>query len=91
MVALILSQTYHAQGFYIHSLDCLDREWRNDTIRKEYENAVSVRDLANKWTLSQRWVEDIIGRPNSGETGKQLMLLGQMKQILPSLYFQTKR
>ncbi|MDH4317915.1 MAG: hypothetical protein OEV64_05950 [Desulfobulbaceae bacterium] len=76
MVALLLSKTFRSQELYIHSLECLERQWRNDTIRKEYENGTPVRDLCTKWTLSQRWVEDILGKPDVGGRGKQLTLFG---------------
>ena len=75
-VALLLSKTFRSQELYIHSFDRLFRQWRNDTIRKEYENGASVRDLAAKWTLSQRWVEDILGKPDCGGRGRQLSLFG---------------
>jgi len=63
-VALLLSKTFRSQELYIHSLDRLGRQWRNDTIRQEYESGTPVRDLCAKWTLSQRWVEDILGKPD---------------------------
>ena len=73
-VALLLSQTFHSQDVYFHSLDCLGRQWRNDTICQEYENGATVRDLATKWKLSQRWIEEILGKPSVGGARKQLLM-----------------
>jgi len=75
-VALIISQYFRSQELYIHSVDRLSRQWRNDTIRHEFDNGASIRDLATKWRISQRWIEDILGRPESSGMGKQLSLFG---------------
>ncbi len=72
-LTLFLAQAFRGQHIYLRNVDFLLRQIRNDSIRREYDHCAKVRDLALKWKLSTRWVEDILNRPEKS-TDKQLSL-----------------
>lgn len=45
----------------IHNLDSIKRRQRNDAIRADYDNGVSVQEIAIKYRLSERTVFYVLG------------------------------
>jgi len=73
-VALILAQVFKGQPLYIRGIEELLLKIRNDAIRKEYDSGVKVKELAFKFDLSVRWVEDILAREEQSPAEKQMRL-----------------
>lgn len=73
-IALILAQVFKGQPFYICNIEDLLRKIRNDAIRKEYDNGAKVKELAHKFHLSVRWVEDILSRMEKNPEERQMKL-----------------
>jgi len=63
VLTLFLAQVFRGQNLYFRNIDYLIRQIRDDAIRKEYNEGHKVREIALKWRLSKRWVEDILSRP----------------------------
>ncbi|MBU0944255.1 MAG: hypothetical protein KJ804_12355 [Proteobacteria bacterium] len=73
-VTLILAQVFKGQPLYIRGIEELLLKIRNDAIRKEYDSGAKVKELAFKFDLSVRWVEDILAREEQSQEDKQMRL-----------------
>ena len=73
-VALILAQVFKGQPLYIRGIEELLITISNDAIRKENDSGTKVKELAFKFELSVRWVEDILAREEQGPEEKQMRL-----------------
>ncbi len=71
---LILAQVFKGQPLYIRGIEELLLKIRNDAIRKEYDGGARVKEIAFKFDLSVRWVEDILARVDASAEEKQMRL-----------------
>lgn len=73
-ITLLLAQIFKSQGLYFHSVKELLLQIRNDAIRKESADGAKVRELAYRFDLSTRWIEDILSRLDEKPEDKQMRL-----------------
>ncbi|MBM9605950.1 Mor transcription activator family protein [Desulfopila inferna] len=75
-VAILLGQLFPGVPMYIHNLRDITMRIRNDAIRTEYDQGAKVKQLAIKYKLSTRQIENILAEPPSQEQlkNKQIKL-----------------
>jgi len=73
-VAVILASEYRGQSLYFRGIDYLEKQVRDDAIRKAYDQGARIIDLGLKWGLCRSAVEKIVARPDT--EGRQLKLFG---------------
>lgn len=75
-VQLVMALVAEFKGTYIYfrGLEEWRRKWRDSQMRKEYDADARVPDIARRWGVSERWVWEIVGRPDEG---KQLSMWGK--------------
>lgn len=62
--ARLLGQHYGGDDVYVPSLARVRRETRNHRIRRSYDAGSTVRDLAMREGLSERWITEIVNSPD---------------------------
>lgn len=70
-IAILIAQLFKGVPIYPHNIDKLLLRIRDDSIRGEYDGGAKVKDLAIKYKLSTRWVENILAQPPSQEELKK--------------------
>lgn len=63
--ALKIAHAFRGAYIYISGLDKLMRLARDEKIRDEYDQGVSVRRLALKYQITERGIRKILGKPSS--------------------------
>lgn len=66
-IAMLMGQLFPGIGLYMHNMEGLARRIRDDAIRKESDAGAKVKDLAIKYRLSTRQIENILAAPPSQE------------------------
>ena len=81
LILLCLAQRIGGAWYYVRKLDEMPKAWRNDTIRKMYddkETSYTAKDLGRIWRLSHRQVQNILAEVGKG-TVSSAMEEKQMK------------
>ena len=81
LILLCLAQRIGGAWYYVRKLDEMPKAWRNDTIRKMYddkETNYTAKDLGRIWRLSHRQVQNILAEVGKG-TVSSAMEEKQMK------------
>jgi Mor family transcriptional regulator len=73
-ITLVMAQIFPGQPLYIRSIKDLLITIRDDAMRKEYDEGAKVKELAFKFHLSTRWVEDILSRTGKKNNDRQMRL-----------------
>ena len=73
-LTLFMAQVFRGQNLYFRNIDYLIRQIRDDAIRRGYDQGAKVKDLALRWHLSKRWVEEILARTGKEAADAQLSL-----------------
>ena len=69
LILLCLAQRIGGAWYYVRKLDEMPKAWRNDTIRKMYddkETNYTAKDLSRIWRLSYRQVQNILAEVGKG-------------------------
>jgi len=65
-LTLKLVERFCGTKVYFHNMDSMLRKCRNRVIRKIYDQGeTTVAQLARKFRISERWVSEILGMPES--------------------------
>ena len=72
---LDLAKAFRGTYLYIHNLDDMLREIRNEDIRKSYSKGTKVTDLAIKHRLTERQIWNILGMEPDEVTPPSLLNL----------------
>lgn len=59
-ITLMMATLFGKQPLYVHAIDKLKRDIRNEAIRADSDKGMSPRQLAVKYKLSKRQIETII-------------------------------
>lgn len=70
-LTLMIARIFRGLPLYIHNIDKLLRDIRNEAIRDDYDNGMSVKKLAVKYKLSTRQIENILSSPSSQDELKK--------------------
>jgi Mor family transcriptional regulator len=66
-VAMILATEYRGQSLYFRGIDYLEKQIRDEAIRREYDQGVRIIELGLKYNLCRSAVEKIVARPDQAE------------------------
>ena len=65
-IAILLAQAYPGQSIYLHSVQSIKRNIRDDAIRSRYDKGIKVKELATDTGLSTRQIERILAQASCG-------------------------
>jgi len=66
-VAVILATEYRGQYLYCRAIDYLEKQLRDEEIRREYDQGVRIIELGLKYNLCRSAVEKIVARPDMAD------------------------
>jgi Mor family transcriptional regulator len=70
-MTLVQATIFRGMGLYYHNIDKLLRKVRNKAIRADFDEEMTVKELAKKYRLSTRQIENICNQPEDQEELKQ--------------------
>lgn len=65
-ITLLLAQLFGGQSLYIRKADAFIRRWRDDAIRRRYNQGdITVKELVSLYRLSASHIFNILGKPEN--------------------------